>query len=227
MKKTHILGIAAAATVALMGSTAGAQTQWIKDKMSDQCSAASRDKIADATRENIEESVRRAEASIQAPASVVDLSCMSDLLGADVDVFSQDWGSMGGFNIDGMINDVVGGLKSGLEVQTLSSGVERAICDFAKEKFEGVTSGLTGSMDDITNGLTMPDFSDGFGLLNIGYNGSSTGGTTGGAAGSGSGGTSGTGTAGEDTSAVPESTSGGSSTESDIQSIWNSIGGDR
>lgn len=217
MKKTHILGIAAAATVALMGTTAGAQTQWIKDKMSDQCSAASRDKIADATRENIEESVRRAEASIQAPASVMDLSCMSDLLGADVDVFSQDWGSLGGFSIDGMINDVVGGLKSGLEVQTLSSGVERAICDFAREKFEGVTEGLTGSLDDITSGATMPDFGDGFGLLNIGYNASTTGGTAGG----GSGATSDTGGG----TASPTTSTGGTSTESDIMNIWNSIGG--
>ena len=95
MKKTQILGIVAVASTMAMATSAGAQTPWIKDKMSDQCSAASKDKIAENVRKNIEDSVRRAEASIQAPASVVDLSCMSDLLGANITQGHQFGGRVG------------------------------------------------------------------------------------------------------------------------------------
>lgn len=171
MKKFCLIGVTAAAMSSLMVSSATAQTQWIQDTLSDQCSAASQAQIADATRESIEESIARAEASIQAPASVADLSCLNSLLSADLDVFSSGWLDVGSFNVDGMINDVVGGLKSGLSVQTLTTGVERAICQFAQEKFSELTNGIDGTMDEIVSGasVSIPDFTDGFGLMNISF----------------------------------------------------------
>ena len=160
------------ALIAAIGAAAGsadAQTRWIRDTLSDQCAPASKSVVADATRRSIERSVARAEASIRAPASTADLSCMDDLMSVDLDTFSGDWRKLDGFDIEGLINDVVVGLESGLSVQTLSSGAQRAICGFAREKFEERTDAPTGSMDQIVSRLApdLPAFGDGFGALNI------------------------------------------------------------
>lgn len=171
MMKRTLFGAAAVSALGFVAVPASAQTQWIEDTLSDQCSAQSQQTIADNTRNSIEASVRRAEASIQEPASIADLSCMNDLLNADIDVFSKTWKGFGGFNIEGMINDIAGGLKSGLSVQTLSGGVERAICSFAQETFSEMTSGVTSSIGDLLDPATMldqmPNFTDGFSSLNI------------------------------------------------------------
>lgn len=223
MKKTHLLSFTATVAIGLWAGTANAQTQWIKDKLSDQCSAASQNQVADATRKSIEESVARAEGSIQAPASVADMSCMNDLLNADLDIFSSSWMNMGSFNIDSIITDITGGLKSGLSVETLSSGVERAICDFAKEQFSELTSGLTGSMDEIVSGATdLPNFSDGFGLLNMSFN------SGGGSAASGGGAplvSRPVAPTAPTTAPATGPATGPSATEAQIQNIWNSING--
>lgn len=214
MTKETLLRLAVAAIASVSAGAASAQTQWIQDTMSEQCSAESRQQVADATRASIEESVARSEASIQPPAPVADLSCMNGLISADVDVFSDGWTDGGAFDPVSILTDMVGGLKSGLAVTTLAGGAERAICQFAKEKFETVNGGLSGSMNDIvgrTEG-SVPSFTDGFGLMNINYN---------------------TGPAG----AVPQPSvqqvpvNAGttdeiqSQTEAEINSIWNSING--
>lgn len=214
MKTTHILGFAAVASIGLMAGAANAQTAWIEDTLSEQCSTAAREQVASGVRGSIEESVARAEASIQAPSPVMDLACLNDLMDADIDVFSETWDQASG--LASIINDVTSGLKSGLSVSTLSSGVERAICDFAEEQFETLTSGLTGSMSHITSGIEMPTFSDGFGLLNVGYSTGSSSGSTSGSASSGSSDSTTTGTT---------STNASSDTESQIQGIWESISG--
>ncbi|MBT28083.1 MAG: hypothetical protein CMO01_00370 [Thalassobius sp.] len=231
MKKISLSGVAAVIATGIVPQ-AHAQTSWIQDTITEQCSTESRQQVADGVRGSIEASVARSEASIKPPASVGDLSCMSDLLKADVDVFSESWMDLGSFDVEGMINDVTGGLKSGLSVQTLSSGVERAICDFAEEKFEEVTGGIDGSMDDILAGAEQPSFSDGFGLLNIGYNSGGSGSS--GSVGSGNGGTytptfdpdnGGNGSGETYTPFVEPSENSGSETEQQIQSIWNNISG--
>lgn len=228
MKKTHLLSFTAAVAIGLWAGTANAQTQWIKDKLSDQCSAESQNQIADATRKSIEESVARAEASIKAPASVADLSCMNDLMSANLDIFSSSWMNMGSFNIDSIINDITGGLKSGLSVESLSSGVERAICDFAKEKFSELTSGLTGSMNDIVSGASdLKKFTDGFGLLNMKFNSGGGSGTTGSPVVSRPRTPKTTTTTPAPTAPATGPSTGPSSTEAQIQSIWSSINGGR
>lgn len=196
-----------ATALVLAAGSAGAQTQWIEDMLSEECSAESRAAVAQATRDSIEKSVARAEASIQAPAPIEDLSCLGDLLGANVDVFSDSWGGGSGFDVTGMLNDISGGLKSGLDVQTLEGGVERALCAFAQESFADLTKPLSGSMEEIVAGTAadMPSFTDGFGLLNVGspQTGTTFAPQTGaGATGSGSG-----------------------QTEVQLQNIWNSIKG--
>jgi hypothetical protein len=226
MNKKYVLSFTAAATISLMAGSASAQTQWIEDTLTEQCSAASQDLVANATRDSIEDSVARAEASIQAPASIGDLSCMNELLKANIDVFSSTWADLGSFNLDSMISSVTGGLKSGLSLQTLTSGVERAICDFAEETFGELTGGLTGSMDDILSGIEMPSFSDGFGQMNLGLSSDVTdtasvgtiGGT--GTAGNGPGGTA-------PLSPTPTTsvTTTPTTAEQTINGIWNSLNG--
>jgi len=227
MYKTGLLRITTACVIGIMASSASAQTQWIQDTLSDQCSAASKEALAEDVRDSIEESVARAEASIQAPASVADLSCMNNLLNANLDIFSSQAGGFDSFNVDSMINDVVGGLKAGLSVQTLTGGVERAICDFAQEKFGDLTNGLTGSMDDIVSGTSdLPTFTDGFGLLNIGFNagGSTvTGSTVNNEAFTNE---RSTGVSGrENATGAPAEGYSPTKTETEIQNIWNSISG--
>lgn len=179
--KAHILyGAAAATALSFLSMPAMAQTQWIEDKLSDQCSAASKALVAENTRKSIEEQVRRAEASIQEPGSTADLSCMNDLLSANLDVFSSSWSS-GLFDVEGMINDIAGGLKSGLSVSTLADGVERAICDFAEDQFGVLTEGVTSGLDDLLDPSTvldqMHDYTDGFSSINLPIS-SSTGSST-------------------------------------------------
>jgi hypothetical protein len=237
MKKNILYGALATTALSLLSMPATAQTQWIEDKLSDQCSAESRAIVAENTRNSIEAQVRRAEASIQEPASTADLSCMNDLMGANIDIFSQSWAGLSGFNIDGMINDIAGGLKSGLSLESLSSGVERAICDFASDTFSELTEGVTSGIDDLLDPSTvldqMPDFTDGFSSINLPISSSTgsssdiydsnsitttadSGSTSGSSSSSSSGSSSDTGTSG----------SGGSSDDSEnIQSIWDVMTG--
>lgn len=167
MKNTGLLCLVSVCGIGLMASAVSAQTEWISDIQSDQCSPESRDKIAEAVRESIESKVARAEASIRAPASVADLACLDGLLNADVDIFSKGL-SLEGFDPNTIINDLTSGLKSGLNVETLTNGVERAVCDFSDQKFNDLTSGLTGSLDDIVDRTSnLHSLTDGFGLMNI------------------------------------------------------------
>ncbi len=168
MKNRHLPALAAA--VCLAAGPVGGQTGWIRDTMSDQCGDASKSIVADATRRSIESGVARAEASIRTPAAVADLSCLDGLLSADLDVFSGDRRSLEGSGLEGVIGDFLAELESGLGATlTLDSGVERAICDFARETFEEPTSGPVGSMDRIVARASpgLPRFEDRFGLLNL------------------------------------------------------------
>ncbi|CAN0536997.1 unnamed protein product [Laminaria digitata] len=226
MMKRNLFGAAAVTALSFTALQANAQTQWIEDTLSDQCSTASQQTIANNTRNSIEASVRRAEASIQEPASIADLSCMNDLFNANIDVFSKSWNGFGGFNIEGMINDIAGGLKSGLSIQTLSGGVERAICSFAQEQFSELTSGVTSGIGDLLDPSTvlsqMPNFTDGFSSLNIPIS-TSTGSSRQDLDGDGG---NVSGNAGGNASATPAGPDGTNNDSSvDIDAIWRSISG--
>ena len=144
----------------LLAPAAQAQNQadWIEDTLSEQCSAESIALVTAGTRAAIEQSVARAEASIRSPASTADLSCLDDLINSGLDIFSDSFG---------LVNDIINGLSAGLDFQTLSSGIQQAICGFSQQKFNEVTKGLTGSMADITGALSLPSYSDRYGLINI------------------------------------------------------------
>lgn len=131
--------------------------------MSVRCSPASRSHVAAATRRSIEERVARTESSIRAPGAISDMSCIESLLAADVDVFSGAFANVAGFDVQALIDALSGGLKSGLSSETITPGVARAICAYARERFEERTEGLAGSMEGIVAGVDMPEFSDGFG----------------------------------------------------------------
>ena len=154
----------ASLAIAFFGIAAQAQQQdWIEDTLSKQCSAESRAVVAAAVRAGIEENVARAEASIRAPAAIGDLSCLEALIAAPLDVFSR---------AHNIIDNLVSGLQSGLSANILDGAVARAICAFAQEKFGSQTRALAGSMNDIVsrNTVTLPKFSDRFGVVNVGFN---------------------------------------------------------
>jgi hypothetical protein len=155
-----------------------AQTAWIKDQLSESCSSASADQIANDTRKNIEDSVKRAESTIKPPASILDLSCLDSLVQAPLDVFSSSWKGGSGFSVDGLMGDLssgltnvdVGGTPDG--AGGTSGGVSRMICDFAAKKLQEVTQGVNGGMDDITSGRQMPSFDSAFNMKGFVNNGS-------------------------------------------------------
>lgn len=173
MKFHQKTGAALTALCLMAGHVQAATTDDpIYDTLSDMCTPADRQTITDAARANIESKVARAEAAIRPPASIVDLSCMTDLLGADLDVFSSTMNGLSGlgsFNVTKMINDIGSGLKKGLSTETLTSGVTRAMCSFAKEKYEEVTEPLTGTLAEITSRATgtFADIGNGFKQFNL------------------------------------------------------------
>ena len=163
MNNARLAALVAFAAYVLSAGSAPAQTRWIEDSMSVRCSPASRAHVADATRRSIEERVARAESSIRAPGSIADMSCVDSLLAADVDVFSGAFANVAGFDVQALIDALSGGLKSGLSSETITPGVARAICAYARERFGERTAGLNGSLDGIVAGFEMPQFADGFG----------------------------------------------------------------
>lgn len=163
MNFTRMTALAVVSAFGFSAGSATAQTRWIEDSMSVRCSPASRAHVAAATRRSIEERVARAESSIRAPGATADMSCVESLLAADVDVFSGAFANVAGFDVQALIDALSGGLKSGLSSETISPGVARAICAYARERFGERTAGLAGSMEGIVAGIEMPEFSDGFG----------------------------------------------------------------
>lgn len=165
MKKALIIG---AVSLTVMTGQAQAQTQWIQDILSEDCSPQAAQTVANGTRQAIESSVARAHSSINAPAPTMDLSCINDLLAAPLDVFSGNSEFLAnlGFNLQGMISSVTSGLKSGLSIETLANGVETAICRFAQEKFGEITGGLSQGLEGIVAGIALPNFTDSFTMSN-------------------------------------------------------------
>ena len=147
MNFSRLTALAVVSVFGLSAAAATAQTRWIEDSMSVRCSPASRAHVAAATRRSI------------------DMSCVESLLAADVDVFSGAFANVAGFDVQALIDALSGGLKSGLSSETITPGVARAICAYARERFDERTAGLTGSMEGIVAGVEMPEFSDGFGPL--------------------------------------------------------------
>ena len=127
--------LAAAASVAALAPGDG-RADWIPSALDARCEQADIDGISQSIRDAIEASVRRAEASIAAPAAIGDLGCLNDLMNAPLDIFS---------NVGGLMGTLQGGLFDSLPF-SMDMDVSGMVCDFAAEKWGELTGGL-GDMD--------------------------------------------------------------------------------
>lgn len=110
---------------------ATSHADWIPSVLDERCAAEDVNGVSTAVRDSIEASVRRAEASIQAPTPVGDLSCLNDLMLQPLDIFS----SIGG---------LLGNLQQGLSNLSLNLDIDVSgmICQMAAEKWAELTQGL-------------------------------------------------------------------------------------
>lgn len=112
---------------------ATSHADWIPSVLDERCAAEDVNGVSTAVRDSIEASVRRAEASIQAPTPVGDLSCLNDLMLQPLDIFSS---------IGGLLSSLQQGL-SNLSLN-LDIDVSGMICQMAAEKWAELTQGLGG-----------------------------------------------------------------------------------
>lgn len=112
---------------------ATSHADWIPSVLDERCDPQDVTGVSTAVRDSIEASVRRAEASIQAPTPVGDLSCLNDLMLQPLDIFSS---------IGGLLSSLQQGL-SNLSLN-LDIDVSGMICQMAAEKWAELTQGLGG-----------------------------------------------------------------------------------
>jgi len=163
MRQQETRKAAALVVTALMGlapAAAGAQTEIFRSMTNERCSTASRDDVANAARLNVESHVTRAEASIQPPTPVGDLSCLNDLMNIDIDFLSGQF-----FSLDSLLGDFMSGLQN-ITLEGIGEEVNRQICQFAQEKWSELTEPLNLSVDDLLGDVS-PDFTSNFALLNV------------------------------------------------------------
>jgi len=198
--------IAVAALIGLTPVVATAQTEIFRSMTNERCSSASRDAVANAARQNVESRVARAEASIQPPTPVGDLSCLNDLMNIDIDFLS---GKM--FSIGDIFGDLLGGLQD-ITLEGIQGEVTRQICAFAAEKWEDLTKPLNLSLDDLLGDIS-PGFTSNFALINVTRGDPGTGVVING------------GSTSPQPSSAPRIQSGGSDVQNTINEIYNSING--
>ena len=140
----RIAGIALIA--AACAAPAGAD--WVHGMMIEECSRESRELLAGSVRRDIELSVRRAEASMEPPASIGDLGCLDGLMDVNIDVFAP----VG--PLSSLFSDSLDGLLA-------APGKPRRICRFAHQKWNEVSRPLLRPLDLLLLGLP-PDFAGSF-----------------------------------------------------------------
>lgn len=160
LKTRTVTALVLTAVLGLVPVTAGAQTEIFRSMTNERCSAASRDDVASAARMNVESHVTRAEASIQPPTPVGDLSCLNDLMNVDVDFLSGQF-----FSLDSLLGDFMNGLQN-VTIGGSGGGVDRQICQFAQERWSALTQPLNLSPDDLLGDVS-PDFTSNFALINV------------------------------------------------------------
>lgn len=146
------------AAAALGASAATAQDYGWLDQVQDQrCDPEIREQVSAGVRDKIEAHIARAEAAINAPIPIGDLSCLDDLMNESIDIFSNIGGLMG--TLSAGLGGVSGGdVGSSFEGMDLSGQV----CQFAQQKWTEVTSPLTAGLDD----LDIAHFASQFDFLN-------------------------------------------------------------
>ena len=140
----RIAGIALVA----VACSAPAGADWVQGMMIEECSRESRELLAGSVRRDIELSVRRAEASMEPPASIGDLGCLDGLMDVNIDVFAPvgPLSSLFSNSLDGLLT---------------APGNPRRICRFAHRKWNEVSKPLLRPLDLLQLGLP-PDFAGSF-----------------------------------------------------------------
>lgn len=153
--KIKAIPLALALAAAGFASAASAQATYseaelavIKSKMNPACSDEAKTIVANQVRGNIEDFVRRSEASIMPPSPIGDLSCLSGLMAAPLDTFSGIGSVLGTLG-----TDLVGQSTSALS--GLGSAITSKICDYAAEQWGNLTQPLTGAVNQATGALTL------------------------------------------------------------------------
>lgn len=139
-KEKNIVSLAFAALMFAATAASADNTQWIKDTQNSECSDESKTAVAQSVRNQIESSVKRAEAAIPAPAALGDLACLSGLMNAPLSTFSR---------IGGIADALVAGLDGA--ISSVGDTVTRKICNFASEQWSSLTDPVTEGLDDIVN----------------------------------------------------------------------------
>lgn len=139
------------AALLILFSTHVSQADWIDDSISSHCSETARQRLADGTRQQIESSVRRAEAAIEPPAATGDLSCLDGLMALPLDSFAPSGGLKGLFT--GSLDGIIG-----------QGDQSRPICRFAEQKWREVTRPMTTPLDNLRKGLP-PNLLNGFDMI--------------------------------------------------------------
>lgn len=183
-----------------------AQTEIFESMTNERCSEESRDTVAEAARLNVESHVTRAEASIQPPTPVGDLSCLNDLMNIDIDYLSGQF-----FSLDSLLGDFTSGLQT-ITLESIGEEVNRQICAFAEEKWAELTEPLTLLPGDLLGDVS-PDFTSNFALINLSEDSSGSG---------GSGGV----TAAPPSVTTPAQSATGPDVEEMINQIYNSLNGE-
>ena len=141
-------GSAAAQSAPQGAGYSEAELAVIKAKMNPACSEEAKTIVANQVRGNIEDFVRRSEASMMPPSPIGDLSCLSGLMAAPLDTFSG-------------IGSVLGTLGADLSSQSTSAlsglggAITSRICDYAAEKWGDLTQPLTGTLNAATGRLDL------------------------------------------------------------------------
>lgn len=108
---------------------------WLDSIQDARCAPEDIEGVSNYVRNAIEASVRRAEMAIQAPTPVGDLACLTDLMTAPLDTFSQ---------VGGLLDSLTSGLG---DISTMSLNLDMdvsgMICAYAAEKFATLTNPLS------------------------------------------------------------------------------------
>lgn len=126
--------VAASALMACFAGAANAE-DWLLSVQNDACSPEAKEAVAGSVRNAIEEHVRRAELALKAPTPLGDLSCLSDLMTAQLDVFS---------NVGGLIDTLSSGMSSSVDLSSMGIDVDVSgmVCQVAAEKWGTLTEAL-------------------------------------------------------------------------------------
>ena len=122
-----------------------AHGDWLYDLTSERCSEPSRYRVATLTRQQIEFSVKRAEASINPPASIDSLSCLDSLMQVQ----------LGSFAPTGPLGSIFSGTLS--SVLDPSGNVAQRICSMAEREWRKITRSLNRSFNQNT-GWYLPSY---------------------------------------------------------------------